>query len=722
MAVSASVRIERQTTDRGRSLTRVRTPGGIQHVLSDQPLTDTEVMAELAEDRLMTLTAARTVVIHRRVGLGDVVFALAVAQAIRDTNPTAAIHFVTDRRFTGLLRWFACLTTVGAPGEALPSLARPVLELDLQAILPADGQDRVQVMATAAGVAVQRFATPPPHLPAAVEQAARERLAAGGVAAGARLLAVAPFSSGRPRSRSLTVAEVNRILARLHQDDPARGLVVLCSEAVAGLEVPPGGADLTGRLSVEEAAGCLWLSDGLVGVDSGLLYLAATFGRPVVGLFSHIDPAWRLGTADSYTALKPVGLPCWPCGDFDGQPLCTATAHDCACMRAVAAPELVAHAVRHPAPATAKVELLVPARTAPGPNGAARQRLLCVPPWLIAGGGERHLLLLCQGLSEVADVELVVSRAEADGHFAPAFRRWPVRHLSGDEHDRAVALAAAIDHGRPSAVLFYNNPITLEALALARHRPRRVVAIVHTQFPHEVELVRHPLNHHVDAFACVSEAVRQQLSRHAGPDPRYAVVPNGVSLAEFADGGSVRTELGCDERHFVIGGVGRIAEGKNPALTIRALSLLPEHVTGLLVGWGEEVEPCQQLMWTLGLGHRCHILGPRTDVAPVVRALDAFVLPTDIEGAIPYAMLEAMAARVPCLVAPVSDIPLRLRDGQDVLYIERTAESIAAAVQRLLDTPELGAQLAANAYALLARELTVETMVAGYRRLLALEG
>jgi lipopolysaccharide heptosyltransferase III len=53
----------------------------------------------------------------------------------------------------------------------------------------------------------------------------------------------------------------------------------------------PGAIDLTGRLSVPEAAACLARAALFVGNDSGLMHLAAAAGTPTLGLFGPTDPS-----------------------------------------------------------------------------------------------------------------------------------------------------------------------------------------------------------------------------------------------------------------------------------------------------------------------------------------------------------------------------------------------------------------------------------------------
>ena len=62
-------------------------------------------------------------------------------------------------------------------------------------------------------------------------------------------------------------------------------------------------------------------------------------------------------------------------------------------------------------------------------------------------------------------------------------------------------------------------------------------------------------------------------------------------------------------------------------------------------------------MQSLGLAGRCHLLGPRRDIARIHAALDV-ATSSSISEAFPLAVGEAMACGVPCVVTDVGDSAL----------------------------------------------------------------
>jgi glycosyltransferase involved in cell wall biosynthesis len=91
----------------------------------------------------------------------------------------------------------------------------------------------------------------------------------------------------------------------------------------------------------------------------------------------------------------------------------------------------------------------------------------------------------------------------------------------------------------------------------------------------------------------------------------------------------------------------------------------------------------------LGLADRVRFLGQCSDVGLVYDACDVFVLSSLCE-ACPYALLEAMAHELPVVATRVGGVPEIVVDGETgFLAAPRDAESLAGALAKLIDSPEL---------------------------------
>ena len=111
----------------------------------------------------------------------------------------------------------------------------------------------------------------------------------------------------------------------------------------------------------------------------------------------------------------------------------------------------------------------------------------------------------------------------------------------------------------------------------------------------------------------------------------------------------LRASLGIPSGVPVLLSVGEVNRNKNHRAVIACLPELP-NVWYVLCGSGPLLEEHRQLALRLGVGDRVVLAGYRTDVADFYRLADAFVFPSYREG-LPVALMEAMAAGLPCVAA-----------------------------------------------------------------------
>lgn len=144
--------------------------------------------------------------------------------------------------------------------------------------------------------------------------------------------------------------------------------------------------------------------------------------------------------------------------------------------------------------------------------------------------------------------------------------------------------------------------------------------------------------------------------------PRWAdeadrsVLHCGIDLDPFTepvDRDAVRAELQLAPGALVIGNVARLVPQKNQRFIVQILAALrgrgvPAHFVA--VGGGPCHEALESQARDLGVLSHCSFLGERSDVARVLRAMDAFVLPSLFEG-LGLAAVEAQAAGVPVFLA-----------------------------------------------------------------------
>jgi glycosyltransferase involved in cell wall biosynthesis len=157
-----------------------------------------------------------------------------------------------------------------------------------------------------------------------------------------------------------------------------------------------------------------------------------------------------------------------------------------------------------------------------------------------------------------------------------------------------------------------------------------------------------------------------------------------------------RAELGLSEEDRVLVCVGRLSRAKGQRHLLRALALLAPQfprLRCLLVGDGEERAALEALAQELSLGPALRFLGSRDDVPELLSLGRAFVLPSEWEG-LPVALLEAMAAGLPCVATRVAGTAEVIREGSGLLVPPSDPAALAAAIRSLLLDPALAERMA----------------------------
>lgn len=201
------------------------------------------------------------------------------------------------------------------------------------------------------------------------------------------------------------------------------------------------------------------------------------------------------------------------------------------------------------------------------------------------------------------------------------------------------------------------------------------------------------------------------LTRHLRtPTAKVRVVPNGVALPPAQRrAGPVRT--------FV--SVGSFSPRKAMPLLIEAFTALAKHRPDLslrLIGDGAERLRCEALVSRAGLAGRVAFTGYRTDVPSQLAAADAFVLPSINEN-LPMALLEAMAAGLPCVATRVGGVAEIIARDCGILVAPSDTQALAAAMTSLVDDPVLAARLGGAAVRRVAQHFSIRQCADTHLRL-----
>jgi glycosyltransferase involved in cell wall biosynthesis len=304
-------------------------------------------------------------------------------------------------------------------------------------------------------------------------------------------------------------------------------------------------------------------------------------------------------------------------------------------------------------------------------------------------------------------------------------------------HDLAVAagtrpstvwrLARLLRRQRPHLVRCYNVEALFHAVPAAALARRPVLYYnggrVIPEAPRRIRLERW-LCRGVRRIVVPSRDLMEYMVRKVSlPAPAFRVIENGVDLVRFHPGrmeADERAALGLPREGRLVGAVGRLVAQKDYRSLLQAFAAAGRQVPEarlVIAGEGPLRRDIEAFRAELGLEGRVFLLGARTDMPAVYRALEAFVSTSRWEG-LSNVLLEAMATAVPPVMTRVEGVGRVISEGKDGLIVEPgDPEGAAAALTRVLTEPGLAARLGAAAREKVQREFSLERMVRDYEGL-----
>jgi glycosyltransferase involved in cell wall biosynthesis len=204
--------------------------------------------------------------------------------------------------------------------------------------------------------------------------------------------------------------------------------------------------------------------------------------------------------------------------------------------------------------------------------------------------------------------------------------------------------------------------------------------------------------------------------------PQAKVIHNGIDAETIADAAAQAKEPAelKGRSRPVIGTVARLHYQKNIPTLLSAAAVLRRRFPGITVviaGDGPERSSLEGICRRLGVEKNVFFLGERHDIPELLNVMQVFVLPSRWEG-LPYALLEAGAAKKPVAAAAVDGIREVIESGRNGLLVpEGRPDDLAEAIQRLLDDEESAEMFGEKLYKDVVRKFSLSRMADQTRNL-----
>jgi glycosyltransferase involved in cell wall biosynthesis len=244
-----------------------------------------------------------------------------------------------------------------------------------------------------------------------------------------------------------------------------------------------------------------------------------------------------------------------------------------------------------------------------------------------------------------------------------------------------------------------------------------------------------------DRMICCSNYMAGHI-RHTFdlPASKIDVIPNGVDILRFNPDFSIRKQImenlqqrfammaeGRSPNSKMVLFVGRLVQEKGVHILINAFEKLLHDrknnssytLSLIIVGEGQLKQPLRREIQRIGLEKHIHFLGfvDETTLITLYSSADVLVVPSLYE---PFGIvaLEAMSSRTPVIVSDIGGLAEIVKEGITGLkFPVGNADSLAAAIRRILEDQSLAESLVLNAYHDrirkynwdLAAEMTLET-------------
>lgn len=147
------------------------------------------------------------------------------------------------------------------------------------------------------------------------------------------------------------------------------------------------------------------------------------------------------------------------------------------------------------------------------------------------------------------------------------------------------------------------------------------------------------------------------------------IIRNGIDVKRFTFNFKTREQyrkvMNMTEEEILIGHVGRFTSEKNHTFILDVFVQFVKRCPSaklMLIGVGPLLEDMKQKVEQMNLREKVLFMGERSDVAELMQIMDVFLMPSLFEG-LPFVLVEAQAAGLPCLISDTINKDIRITDN-----------------------------------------------------------
>ncbi|MDO8583797.1 MAG: glycosyltransferase family 4 protein [bacterium] len=218
-----------------------------------------------------------------------------------------------------------------------------------------------------------------------------------------------------------------------------------------------------------------------------------------------------------------------------------------------------------------------------------------------------------------------------------------------------------------------------------------------------------------DIIVCLHEG-DERAAKIAGIRPKQKIVtiPNGIDLIKFDSHlqprDHARHALLQDGTQFVFGTIAHFYPAKDLPRYLEACAIvhqLKPTTKFIIIGDGKERHKIRHKQSALSLEDCVILPGALEQASAYLRGFDAFVLPSSKEG-MPGALLEAMAAGLPCIATDVGANKWMLEQNGGWIVPKQNPQALAVAMIELMEHPLEATQRGQTARARIEKDFPLD--------------